>query len=98
MAEMEFQSLNPIFPAKNLDETRTFYESIGFRTLGVFPEYGYLIMGRDGSEIHFWHAPDLDPATSNHAGYLRLPDVDPLFRHLESLDLPTEGIPRVDFR
>lgn len=91
---MEFQSLNPIFPAKDLEETRQFYEAIGFETRSVFPDHGYLIMGRDGSEIHFWHAPEIDPATSSHAGYLRMPDVDVLSEHIKTLDLPSEGIPR----
>lgn len=91
---MEFQSLCPIFPAIDLEKTQAFYEAIGFETRSIYPDYGYLIMARDGAEVHFWHAPDVDPKTSNHAGYLRLPDVDPLSQHMETLDLPTEGIPR----
>ena len=91
---MEFQSLCPIFPAKDLKETQAFYEAIGFRTADLFEDFGYLIMYRDTAEIHFWHAGDLDPNTSNHAGYLRLPEVDSLSAHLATLDLPDEGIPR----
>ena len=91
---MEFQSLNPIFPARDLIETKEFYEAIGFKTANLYEDFGYLIMYRDSAEVHFWHAKDLDPAANNHAGYLRLPEVDSLSEHLSSLDLPTEGIPR----
>lgn len=91
---MEFQSLNPIFPARDLIETRDFYEAIGFKTADLFEDFGYLIMYRDKAEVHFWHAPDLAVDQNMHAGYLRLPDVDPLSEHIAGLGLPAEGIPR----
>jgi len=91
---MEFQSLLPILPARDMQETKGFYEAIGFQTANLYDDYGYLIMQRDAAEVHFWHAADLDPSTSNHAAYLRLPEVDSLSDHLATLDLPTEGIPR----
>lgn len=93
---MEFQSLNPIFPARDLIETRDFYEAIGFKTADLFEDFGYLIMCRDGAEVHFWRNLELDPKSSSHAGYLRLPKVDSLSAHLARLGLPSdqESIPR----
>lgn len=91
---MEFQSLNPIFPARDLQETQDFYEAIGFKTANLYEGYGYLIMHCDGAEIHFFRAEGFDPTTSNHAGYLRLPEVDTLSDHLSTLGLPRDGIPR----
>jgi catechol 2,3-dioxygenase-like lactoylglutathione lyase family enzyme len=91
---LEFQSLNPIFPARDLHETQAFYEAIGFKTADLFEDFGYLIMYRDKAEVHFFHHKDLDPATNNHAGYLRMPEVDRLSDHLATLGLPSEGIPR----
>lgn len=91
---MQFQSINPILPACDLQETQTFYEKIGFKTTDLFEDFGYLIMYHGTVEIHFWHARDFDPETSNHAAYLRLEEVDSLSDHLATLGLPDEGIPR----
>lgn len=91
---MEFQSLCPTLPAKDLAETKAFYEAIGFRTEGVFPDFGYMILRRDGAELHFWESPDLDPGDNSHGGYLRCPEVESLSDHLSTLDIPAEGIPR----
>ncbi len=93
---MQFQSLCPILPSKDLDETRAFYEAIGFEAVGVFPDYGYLILQRDTAELHFFTHAELDVAENYAAGYLRLPDVDPLSDHLATLGIPEgdKGIPR----
>ncbi len=93
---MEFQSLCPILPSKDLEETRAFYEAIGFEAVGIYPDYGYLILQRDEAEIHFFTYVELDPKQNYAAGYLRLPDVDPLSDHLATLGLPDDdkSIPR----
>ncbi len=91
---MQFQSLVPILPACDLHATQVFYEAIGFQLANLYEDYGYLIMHRDGAEVHFWLAEDFDPSTNNHAAYLRMPEVDSLSEHLGNLGLPTEGIPR----
>ncbi|MEM8958292.1 MAG: VOC family protein [Pseudomonadota bacterium] len=91
---MEFQSLCPILPSRDLAETRAFYDAVGFQTEGVFPDFGYMILRRDGAELHFCQSADLTPADNSHGGYLRCPEVESLSNHLISLDIPTEGIPR----
>jgi hypothetical protein len=49
----------PILPSRDLRETPTFYETLGFENRGAPPEdWDYLIIGRGGLEIHFIAAPD----------------------------------------
>ncbi len=90
---MEFQSLCPILPARDLDQTRAFYEAIGFETEGVWEDYGYLIMRRDGAEVHFTHRPQMQAVAGEHAGYLRVREIDALSDHIAGLGLPGDGMP-----
>lgn len=52
----------PILPSRNLRESLSFYEGLGFENRGAPPEeWDYLILGRGGIEIHFYAAPNVDP-------------------------------------
>jgi catechol 2,3-dioxygenase-like lactoylglutathione lyase family enzyme len=74
------QGAFPIVPARDLDATRAFYERIGFRTVGWWPDAfgGYAILTTDTLEMHFFRFPELDPATSYAQCYWRVADVDAL--------------------
>lgn len=70
----------PILPSRNLNETVVFYERLGFENRGAPPdEWNYLIIGRDGGELHFFHAPSVDPLTTDAGCYIRVTDADALF-------------------
>lgn len=72
----------PILPARDLDATRAFYERIGFRTIGWWPDTfgGYAILTTDAMEVHFFRFPQLDPATSYAQCYWRVADVNALYQ------------------
>ena len=74
-------SLIPKLPAKNLDATRDFYVNIlGFKLLSQYPEY--LILARDGVEVHFYPNEHVVPEASDVMVYVRVNDIDDLYREL----------------
>jgi catechol 2,3-dioxygenase-like lactoylglutathione lyase family enzyme len=93
---MSLECTVPILPARDLRETRAFYERLNFKTVGWWPEAfgGYAILTRDGGELHFFAHPGL-AAGENYAGcYWRVIDVDAFYAECRALDLPGAGIPR----
>ncbi len=79
--------------ARDLDQTSDFYAALGFTVARTFVDY--LIVDRDGAEIHFVPAADLDPWTSNAMCYLFVDDVDAVLDLWRSVGLPAKGIPRL---
>jgi catechol 2,3-dioxygenase-like lactoylglutathione lyase family enzyme len=87
------EKLSPILPSRDLAVTRTFYESLGFST--IYDDDDYLLMKREGAEVHFFHAAGHDPATSDHGAYLRPSDIDAFSAEVSALNLPqASGFPR----
>ena len=84
----------PTLPARDLDETIAFCGQLGFKVVFRVPDpEGYIIVRREALEIHYYRWPDLDPA-SNYAGcYIRVSDVDALYRAFSAARLPARGIP-----
>jgi catechol 2,3-dioxygenase-like lactoylglutathione lyase family enzyme len=83
----------PILLARDLDETGGFYAALGFTVARTFEDY--LIVDRDGAEIHFVPAADLDPWTSNAMCYVFVDDVDAVLDQWRPVGLPATGIPRL---
>ena len=86
----------PTFPSRDLDATEAFYARIGFDRLSRYDAEGYLLLIRDGCEIHFWRKPGHDPSASEFMAYVRTPDAAALSRGFAALGLPTDGIPRFE--
>ena len=84
----------PTLPGRSLPATLAFYRRLGFD--GEIVGDSYAILTRGDVEIHFFSHPDLDPATSSAGCYVRVGDVDSLYRAFESSQLPRWGIPRMD--
>ena len=86
----------PILPSRNLDETRAFYEAIGFRAWfrggGVNPQYE--ILSRGHLVVHFFVERGLEPEKNDAGCYLRVVDADAFHGVCEVLHLPISGIPR----
>ena len=81
----------PILPSRNLDETWAFYERLGFQNRGgPHEEWDYLIIGRDGGELHFLHAPSVDPLTTDAGCYLRVTDADALFEEWQRVGIAAD--------
>jgi catechol 2,3-dioxygenase-like lactoylglutathione lyase family enzyme len=87
------EKLSPILPARDIKATEGFWSRLGFETDYIDDEY--LLMKRDGAEVHFFHHPALDPAQNDHGAYLRPADVNALDAEWSALGLPATGIPRL---
>jgi catechol 2,3-dioxygenase-like lactoylglutathione lyase family enzyme len=88
------EKLSPILPARDIAETEGFWQRLGFETIYVDAEY--LLLKREGAEVHFFHHPALDPAANDHGAYLRPADIDALDMEWAVLGLPPVGIPRLE--
>lgn len=87
-------STAPIFASRDFDVTAAFYANFGYRKVWRYAE-GYLILRRDGVELHFYQAgPDYDPAACESGAYVRFLNVAQLTKDWSGLDLPDTGIPR----
>ena len=95
---MEPDTAIPILPARNLVETRKFYEGLGFRTAGWWPNTfgGYAILRRGTLSMHFFAYDDLSPSTNYAQCYWRVQNVDALHAECQAADLPHAGIPRLE--
>ena len=73
----------PKLPMRDMAATRTYYTAqLDFTVVG---EYGhYLILERDGLQLHFFLSPDLDPKDNDGQVYIRTDNVDTLHRSLVS--------------
>lgn len=83
----------PILPSRDFAVTRAFWGRLGFACTAEYPDY--LIVQRDGVELHFFLWPDHDPARCYAGAYLRLSDPVALDAEWGPLDLPATGIPRL---
>jgi catechol 2,3-dioxygenase-like lactoylglutathione lyase family enzyme len=88
------EKLSPILPARDIAAADAFWQGLGFYT--VYSDAEYLLMKREGAEVHFFHHPGLEPATNDHGAYLRPSDVNALDAEWATLDLPPTGIPRFE--
>lgn len=93
---MRVERSEPILLSRDLDETRAFYERLGFepwfRGRGG---WAYEILSRGHLVVHFVHDPALDPATNQSGCYWRVRDADALHRLSGALGVGSVGIPRV---
>lgn len=80
-------------PARNLDETTTFYAALGFQ-VGYKGE-DWMIMRRGDLELEFFPHPGLDPSSSWHSACVRVADLDGLRRAWSEAGLPAHGVPRL---
>lgn len=87
------EKLSPILPTRDVAAAEAFWQRLGFETDYRDPD-SYLLMSRDGAEIHFWLNPALDPARNDAGAYLRPSDIRALHAEWSALGLPGEGIPR----
>jgi len=88
----------PILPARDLRETRKFYENLGFHAAGWWPEQfgGYAILRRGDLSMHFFAFDDVSPTTNYAQCYWRVGDVDALHAEYRKARLPASGIPRLE--
>ena len=81
----------PILPSRDLRETLAFYERLGFENRGAPPEeWDYLILGRNGIELHFLAQPTVDPLTTAAMCYLRVADADAVHTEWSRVGVPRD--------
>jgi catechol 2,3-dioxygenase-like lactoylglutathione lyase family enzyme len=81
----------PILPSRELDETLSFYQRLGFELRGApIERFRYLIVGRGSVELHFWEAPEVDPLTTDFSCYVHVRDADALYSEWEGIGLPSD--------
>jgi catechol 2,3-dioxygenase-like lactoylglutathione lyase family enzyme len=81
----------PVLPAKDLAETRAFYERLGFVNAATFPSsWNYLILKRGALQLHFYGDADVDPLTTSAGCYLYTEDADALYETWNAIGVPTD--------
>lgn len=85
----------PIFSSLSIAETSATYQRIGFQAR----QYGdgYVILWKDGVELHFAYSPTLKPSESIAAAYIRTEtaeEVEQWSKCFGALHWPATGIPR----
>lgn len=81
----------PILPARDLSQTRQFYESLGFRA--GYSDDRYDILRRGNLVVHLERHDDLVPAANHTSCYWRVSNADALHEEFAAPGLPSEGVP-----
>ena len=73
----------PKLPMRNKGVTKDYYiNSLGFQVFGSVDFDGYLMLQREGVEVHFFEYKDLDPLTNYGQVYIRTNDIYRLYEEL----------------
>jgi catechol 2,3-dioxygenase-like lactoylglutathione lyase family enzyme len=76
-------AVHPKLPMRDRARTKVYYtEQLGFTVFGNADHDGYLMLERDGLQIHFFEHRDLDPKENYGQVYLRTDDIEVLYRSL----------------
>jgi hypothetical protein len=86
----------PILPSRSVNDSVAFFRRLGFDGKIWGDPYSYAIIRRGTVEIHFFTDRDLVPAESNAGCYIRVADVEKIYRDFALAKLPRKGIPRQD--
>lgn len=74
-------AIHPKLPMRDVVLTKAYYIQLGFQQAG--DDYdGYLMMKRDGVEIHFFAFKELDPLENYGQVYIRTNNIDGLYQSL----------------
>jgi catechol 2,3-dioxygenase-like lactoylglutathione lyase family enzyme len=85
----------PILPSRDVDETISFYQRLGFSVVSRFGgRRTYLVVQRDGVILHFFHFPSVDPPANINGCYLEIADADALYGEWSALGLTRLSPPR----
>ncbi len=78
-----FTAINPKLPMRDKDISREYYvNQLGFTELGDPNFKPYLMVEKEGIEIHFFEFKDLDPATNYGQVYIRTNNITGLYQIL----------------
>lgn len=75
--------ISPKLPMRDKNSTREFYSTkLGFTEYGSVDYDGYLMMEKDGIQIHFFEFKALDPKENYGQIYIRTDNIDHLYQTL----------------
>lgn len=86
----------PTLPCRSIRETVAFYRALGFEGGAHDFNGDYAILRRGSIELHFFTHKGLVPTESSAGCYIRVADVETIYRACASAQLPRVGIPRMD--
>jgi len=86
----------PTLPCRSVSDTVAFYKRLGFEGGAHEQNSEYAILRRGAVEIHFFTHKELVPAESSSGCYVRVLDVQSIYRAFATSQLPRTGIPRMD--
>jgi hypothetical protein len=86
----------PILPSRSVGATVAFYKPLGFEGGPHAADSGYAILRRGAVELHFFTHRELVPAESSAGCYIRVHDVESVYRAFRASPLPRTGIPRME--
>jgi catechol 2,3-dioxygenase-like lactoylglutathione lyase family enzyme len=86
----------PTLPCRSISATVAFYRSLGFEGGAHQFNSQYAVLRRGAVELHFFIQKELLPAESSAGCYIRVLDVESMYRTFLSSQLPRTGIPRMD--
>ena len=86
----------PTLPCRSVSATVAFYKRLGFEGGANEFNHEYAILRRGAVELHFFTHAELVPAESSAGCYIRVLDVESIYRSFSSSQLPRAGIPRMD--
>lgn len=73
-------SISPKLPMRNKMATREFYiDKLGFKNVGNAEYEAYLMVEKDGIQIHFFSFPTLDPKDNYGQVYIRTNQIEQLY-------------------
>lgn len=75
--------IHPKLPMRDKALTKQYYiEKLGFQQLGDTDYDGYLMLGKDNIELHFFEFKALDPKENYGQVYIRTNNIDSLYQFL----------------
>lgn len=81
-------AIHPKLPMRNKAATRDFYiNKLGFHAIGSTDFDGYLMVGKDNIELHFFEFKDLDPTENYGQVYIRTDNIDGLYKTYATMGL-----------
>ena len=82
-------SINPKLPMRNRNRTMDYYiTSLGFKKVGTIDYPEYLMIEKDGIEIHFFLFEALDPKENYGQVYIRTNEIEVLYQSLLNNKVP----------
>ena len=92
----KFDLAIPMLPSRSVSDTLEFFRRLGFDGKICGDGDSYAILTRGTIELHFFTHNELRPDESCAGCYIRVLDVESVYRSFALAQLPRKGIPRLD--